>query len=729
MSLPELPFESDLESDLRRVVVPDGLLERLRAVALADDADLDDLLRSVPLPEGLMQRLYRTPLADDAGIDAALRGLPVPGSVMWRLNRIPRHRSAWERLVRWAAAASLWLAVGLAYAGGVVLLLLSAYAPSLRQPARGVALVLSAEEREAGEQSGLVDLATDAIALQEPRGERGRGPVEVPGGLPPIDILAADRMAAQRSDMFLPEGVGRPFDPLEEAARYRWPQGTTVWGSPGIDALPELKKVAGPLPRGIDPPLVPGFPLGFFIRHRVHPFVPPAAHPLLQSSVVPLGISPASYELTQRYLEDGELPAAELIRTEEFLAAADYGFPAPRGKPLELWVGAGPSPFGGEGLTLMQVGIQARGPAGAKRPPVHLILAADTSASMRWGGRLDMVRRALERMARYLGPEDRLSLVAFSNEAWAVIEDVSLNDWEQWLEAVAWLRAEEGTNLAAGLREAYAAAARLAQDHGALVRVVLLTDGTAVLDQGTAGQIEQRLAECAGQGRLLEVIDLGQESQPDRLLLSLAAVGGGRVRRAVSADQIGWALAEILSGQAQQVAADVRLSVTFNPQTVMAWRLLGHEPSAITGLIPAEPECDFYAGQSATALYELRLRPSGGELVAVVELQWHSPGGETQRTIVRRVRKSDFALSFAQSPPPLQQAALYAQTAELLRRSPFARLPGGSPVLALRAIRQLAEQMDTQVRERPAFVEFLRLLDEASRAEGLWSRKGSSPAG
>ncbi len=724
MSSSELPFESDLDSDLRHVDVPNGLLERLRAVALADDADLDELLRSVSLPEGLMARLYRTPLADDAGMDAALRELPVPGSVLSRLNRIPGRRSAWERLVHWAAAASLWLAVGLSYVGGVVLLLLSAYAPTPRPSGTELVSTAAGDEWMADGESLLVGPAAHVITLDQPRVEQAPGSLEVPGGLPPIDIVSAERSHAARTGLFLPEGVGGPFDPLEEAARYRWPQGTAVWGSPGIDALPELKKVAGPMPRGIDPPLVPGFALDFFIRHGVHPFVSPAAHPRLQGSLVPLGISPASYELTRRYLEDGELPAAELIRTEEFLAAADYGFPALREKALEMWVCAGPSPFGGEGLTLVQVGVQARQPAVAQRRPVHLVLAVDTSASMRWGGRLSMVRRALQRLAGHLGPRDRLTLVAFSNEAWAVIEDVSLEDWDQWLKAVRWLSIDQGTSLAAGLREAYTAAARLAQPQDPNVRVVLLTDGTAVLDRMTAEQIEERLAEYASQGRLLEVVDLGQESQPDRLLLTLAEAGGGRVRRAASAEQIGWALAEILSGRPQQVAADVRLSVTFNPQTVVAWRLFGHEPSAITGLMPAEPECDFYAGQSATALYELRLRPSGGDLVAMVELEWQSPGGQTQRKTVRRVRKSDFALSFAQSPPPLQQAALYAQAAEILRRSPFARLPGGSPVLALKAIRQLAEQVDTQVREQEAFVEFLGLLDEASQATGLWSRRG-----
>jgi len=332
------------------------------------------------------------------------------------------------------------------------------------------------------EQPLLSSLADQGFASGARWEQNGWGRVQVPGRFPPIDIAGLTGPGRVPRDMFLPQGVGGPFDPLKQAAPYRWPRGTTVWGSPGIDALPELKKVAGPMPRGIDPPLVPGFPLGFFIRYGVHPFVSPSAHPRLQTSVVPLGITPASYELTRRYLEDGELPPAELIRTEEFLAAADYEFPAPREEALSLWLGGGPSPFGGEGLTLMQVGIQARQLDAPHREPQSLVLVVDTSASMRWGGRLRMVRRALERVCRELDGQDRLSLVAFSNEAQTVVEDVSPEESDQWIKAVRWLSAQEGTNLAAGLREAYASAARLAGPEDRPVRVILLSDGTAVLD-------------------------------------------------------------------------------------------------------------------------------------------------------------------------------------------------------------------------------------------------------
>ena len=75
---------------------------------------------------------------------------------------------------------------------------------------------------------------------------------------------------------------------------------------------------------------------------------------------MPLAVEPSSYELARRYLERNELPPADRVRTEEFLAAVDYNFPKPKQQSLGLTVAGGPSPISGEGFCLLQVGVQAR---------------------------------------------------------------------------------------------------------------------------------------------------------------------------------------------------------------------------------------------------------------------------------------------------------------------------------------------------------------------------------
>jgi hypothetical protein len=199
-------------------------------------------------------------------------------------------------------------------------------------------------------------------------------------------------------------------------------------------------------------------------------------------------------------------------------------------------------------------------------------------------------------------------------------------------------------------------------------------------------------------------------------LASFARAGGGESHRATDADQVRWALLEILTGHSQLAAEDVQLRVTFNPKTVLDYRLLGHEK----GLIPAPLETDFHMGQSATALYEVRLKKGGGSDVAEVELSWHDPAGQESgtRTSRRRVHRGQFASSLSEAPPSLQAAAVVAQTAELLRESPFAIQPEDArrkPSMDL--VRKLAEHLDSRLYENPTFVQFMAVVEQAATAK------------
>jgi hypothetical protein len=715
-------FDPHLDAELRSVPVPADLVDRLRAVAVADDEDLDAVVRDVRLPAGLLGRLRRVALETDEGLDAALREIRVPGTVLARLRRIPARRQFVRRAVHWAAAASLLVAVGFSYVAAMVLLLLAAYrVEPLAQPDLAA---WTADAGGGGEAESELQIVTalpdEALAAGPPAGRipLASPPVEFAPVPPPMPSPLADSMR-----LFRPSLSGDGAEAFLDATPYFWPD--NLYGSPLIDDLPELPKVAGPAPKGVSPPLVPGFPLDFFIRNEVHPFVHPAANPGLETSQVPLDVDRASYELTRRYLEDGHLPAPEAIRTEEFLAAVEYGFPAPKRGALGLTTACGPSPFGGQGLALLQLGVQARQADDPKRAPVRLVLAVDVSASMRWGGRLEMVRQAIGKLAPRLKEADRVSLVAFADEARTLIEDARPVEADQILAAAAYLSAGGWTNVGAGLREAYTAAAHLPEDGGVDTIVVLLTDGTGALDRGTSDKIEQRLRQAAARNVRLEVIDLGQGPKPDRLLAELAAAGGGQSRRAASADQIHLALAETITGRSQMVAADARLAVRFNPKTVIVYRLIGHERSALAGLWSEEPQADLYSGQSGTALYELQLKPGAGQEVATVELSWQPPGGGERQVRKRTVRINDFVASFVEAPLSVQEAALVAQAAEILRHSVFARLPHNSQPAALLQVRRLADQADTRLFERPSFVEFLSVVERA--AEATPYRGGGGP--
>ena len=702
-----------LDAQLRAIPLPEGFAARLRAVALADDDGLDAALAGVGLPENLLQRLRHIPLADDEGLDATLRNVPVPSRLVAAWRRRAKQQDRLMRLSRLAMAVSLVIALSLSYFSAWMILSFAV------KPGGGGSGEMAGRGDAVPPDAGAESLTTSwASEKPEETAESATLPSPREPALAKIDDERSPRRAAD-----LGHGLNLPpdDDPLARAS-----QGVLGSSSNSFDDLPELpKRVAGFVPRGLDWPLVAGANWHFLVRYGVHPFVSPAAHPRLQTSIVPLGVDASSYELAERYVEDGELPPPDLVRTEEFLAGVDFEYPRPERQDLGLTIAAGPSPFSGEGFSLLQIGVQARQAPSEKHVPVQIVLLVDSSASMQWGSRIEILRRSLKDLARRLDPADRISLVSFNQRAHVLVQDLGPGEIKYFIAAVNSLAGEGSTDVGAGLREAYCLAQQAIGAGRPPVRVVLLTDGLLELDRSLAERIEHQVSEAAGRGIPLHVVDLGQQKEGDPQVAAFAQAGRGTVHRAANVDQVRWALREIVTGRSQLVARDAQLKVTFNPKTVLEYRLLGHEAKEWAGMLPGTPQADFRDGQSATALYEVRLAGTGSDDVAAVELTWHPPqGGKPNQDAAlqraaSRVQRKDFAASWSSSALSLQEAALVAQAAEVLRRSPFVfgRPQHVTTAAALLRVSQVANSLDSRLYQRPSFAEFLALIDQAIRAK------------
>jgi len=711
-----------LDAQLRDVPIPRGLLDRLMALPLAGDADFDKFVRDVAIPAGLLPRLQAIPLADDEGFDEALRDVPVPDDLVASCRRrirrqLARHEGRHPmdralRISRIAMAASLILAVTLSLGSAMLLSLVLNSTHVAQLPLSPHPLTPPAPAEKPLENS-LRMLADDSAGLAErpaqpsdDRREIELAEIEPSGALTSRDLVTSPRMP-------------RRDDPLALAA------GTLGYPPISRDDRPELRTLPVYLvPRGLDWPLVKGANRDFLVRTGFHPFVSPAAHPRLQTCPVPLAVEPSSYELARRYLERNELPPADRIRTEEFLKFVDYNFPKPTNQDLGLIVAGGPSPISGEGFCLLQVGVQARQTDHASHAPLHLVLLIDASTSMRWGSRMEIVRRALRDLPGIVGPEDRLSLVTFNQAAHVLVENLGGDALRPFGAAADSLAAEGATNLVAGLREAYGVARPTLGPGRPAVRVVLLTDGLLDLEPATAQTIEQQVAQAAAQNMPLDVIDLGQQKAADPQVASLSRAGRGAVHRAISAEQVRWAFREIVTGRSQLVARAARLQVTFNPRSVLEYRLLGHESGDWGGLLPGPLDADFREGQAATALFEVRLAPDGPQDLASIDLAWYAPDGEKTPAgkIVQKARmtvdRRHFAASLTSAAPSLQEAALVACTVEVLRHSPFIfqRHSGLSTPAALFRALEFSSQVDSRLRQLPSFEEFVALIRQEIKA-------------
>jgi Ca-activated chloride channel family protein len=630
----------------------------------------------------------------------------VPAALWSRLEILGKRQEQWAKLMKWATAASLLLAMGTTFG----LLLIAVVVMSL-QPhgvVQPIGEQLAAEPPQA-EEIGNEPLDDSGLGAEPQTPSLAEEPLPPPPGEFDLSPVAEPESAVARTERLL-AGLGK--DLLTDLALMRFPVTASYTR---FDDLSDIKRVPGMKPLGIEYPTVPGFNIRLAADTGFRPFVAPAAHWDLRTVSVPLD-GTDSYDLLRRYLEDGELPRASELHTEHFLAALDYQFPRPTQQAMGLSMAACPSPWHPT-MNMLQVGVQAKENPAAQHRPVRLTLLVDISASMQWGGRLEAITQGIHALLDRLGPEDRVSLVTYHEEASLLVEDAGVDQRGLVRKAVEGLKPRGSTNLGAGLRLAYAVAERAEAGDKRPSRIVLLTDGLTQLDAASLGRAKAQMERARTAGVRLNVIDLEPERDDggvDPLLTDLAAAGGGTVRRAAHHQHVAWALEEFVTGKSQMVAQYAKLQIEFNSRSVFAYRLLGHEPRTLLALKPATLQSPFYSGQAATALFEVQLLPNGEPEIAVAELIWREPGGEMQR-LEQRFRREHVSARTLQSPPSLQAAIIASSAAEVLRGSPF--LPSRPLPESLNVLARLAHEVDPGLFYRPSYVQLVTILEKAVRAK------------
>jgi Ca-activated chloride channel family protein len=749
MSVENLDSTDWLDAELRRVPVPEGLVPKLREVAADEvfvdqsderlnarlgevalptdllagltrtiaDAQLDERVADVAVPAGLVHRLQQ--VIDDAVLDEHVADVPSPHGFVSRL----RSAVSPGPLRRLALAASLLIVVGVGY-GAADWLRTTFWSHSVRDNGLADANLVEPEveidlDAFADDIGGLTaddlellpttespldpedDGTDDAVAMIE----------SIPGHetAPSVDDEIS-RVLANRKDRQLGDPLATNWQPPDRIV------GFTV----EAEKIPSFQAV---LPRpavGVAPPLDSGYDRTALARSGVHPFVEPGRNDLLRVSVAPLTTATDSFDLLQDRLSQRGRTRDVVIRPEDFLAAMSYEFPSAAAGQLALRTAAGPAPLSRDGVGLIQIGVQAGPPVVSSRRPVHLTIAVDTSAAMQWHGRLSIVRESLRKLVADLQPDDRVSLVAFGDSADVLARDLGPADAAALRTAMGWLAPEGAANLVAGLRAACGVAVEGQAVSSARRCLVVMSDSIGNLPESQIGAMEQMIARVADKkvagGEIewlfIEVSGPGSESG-DLTLSRLASWAGGRLRNAHGRRDLEMHLAEILSGRSNIVARGAELRVMFNPQAVAQYRLVGHEPSRATSWSKdSASTADLSAGQSATALYQVVLHDNNVNDVATAEVIWRDAAtGKTHR-VTQRISRLQFATSFLDSAMSLQAAALAAETAEILRGSPYS--PRGTHTLD--RVVALAAHANPRLREQREFKRLLRLAEMARQA-------------
>jgi len=434
-------------------------------------------------------------------------------------------------------------------------------------------------------------------------------------------------------------------------------------------------------------------------------------------STFSVDVDTASYAIARRKLESGRLPPASAVRVEEFINYFDYHYVGPTGgAPFAVNMEAAPSPWTA-GHHILRVGVQGRRIEADQRKPARLTFLVDVSGSMSRPDKIGYVTESLTWLTSQLGPEDSVAIVTYAGRSDIVLSPTSALHTSVIHAAIARMRTGGGTAMGSGVSTAYDLA-REAYVDGAENRVIVLSDGDANIGPDSHEQLLELIADHAGEGITLSTVGFGIGNYKDTLMEQFADQGDGNYHYIDSMQESRRVFGERLSGTIETIARDVKIQVDFEPEAVIAYRLLGYENRDIADRDFRNDAVDageIGSGHSVTALYDVVLRDGWAahpqRRLATVRLRAKKPGPdrpaeEWHTHFPARL----LAPELADTSKDFRVALAAATFAEKLRRSSYVEEVSYQQISRLLATaRRAAEEEDN---------ELLALVERAGQLAG-----------
>lgn len=439
-------------------------------------------------------------------------------------------------------------------------------------------------------------------------------------------------------------------------------------------------------------------------------------------STFALDVDTASYTLSRRYISSGYLPPAGAVRMEEFINYFNYQYPQQSDRTFKVYSEAAASPFAGEGknLTLLKIGVKARTIGRDQFRPAHLVFVIDTSASMGQPDRLPLIQQALNMLIDGLNPSDRVTLITCSDQAHLLLDAVPVSRHESIREVINAIQPSGTTNLLAGLQLGYASARR-AYSAKQINQIVLCSDGVANVGQTEAEAVLKAVAQDRQQGITITCVGVGYGTYNDAFMESLANQGDGRYVFLDSLRQAQRVFVDQLAATLHTVAKDARIQVSFNPERVRRYRLIGYENRDIEDARFRDDTIDageVGAGQCSTALYELEMidGPSASSFddFGTVFVRYRNVDTGQIEEISYDLENTIVRTRTVEDSPYFYLAATAAQFAEILRESEHVQGRNLKDVLIIADKLSRVLGLDRDVRE---LAELIRRSENLPRAQ------------
>ena len=424
-----------------------------------------------------------------------------------------------------------------------------------------------------------------------------------------------------------------------------------------------------------------------------------------------------SFHLALNWARNSFRVEPDSVRAEEWVNAFNYDYAFPlREDSFAITSDVVPHPLDSE-LHIARISFQAADLV-HDDTPVNVTLVLDASGSMERGNRVAIAREAAESIRRSLRPQDRIAVVHFTDN---VISQYTVEHTVPDDSNVAWsigrLAPHQSTSVQAGLNLGVRLADGIRDERPESYNyVILMSDGVANVDATDPFAILETAEDQSASNPLrLITIGVGIENFNDYLLEQLAQNGNGWYRYLSTVEQAratfsrdNWLALSI------PFADQTRAQVTWDPEMVAVWRIVGYENRLTSDESFTEARKEFAeipAGTATTVFFELQLTEAGREdtsQLGQVEIRWVTPvTGESNRQHATLLSTSD-ASKEVQSDALLQFGAIVALAADRYSNLDFAESPVHRDLLTLQ---DELQALDGQLGELTSYRDFSFLLN------------------
>ena len=441
-----------------------------------------------------------------------------------------------------------------------------------------------------------------------------------------------------------------------------------------------------------------------------------------------------SYHLALNWARSGYEVDPDSVRAEEWINAFNYNYDPPlRDDSFAITSDLFRHPLD-DRMHMARIAFQAP-EANYDATPVNVTLVLDASGSMNQGDRVSIAREAADAIRNSLRSHDRIAVVQFSSDVLHrhTVQHSSPDDPDV-SRSINRLTGTNATNVQAGLDLGVQLAdqARRANP-GAYNYIILMSDGVANVDATDPFAILESARDRDSSNPLrLITIGVGIENFNDYLLEQLAQHGNGWYRYLSDVNQAratftreNWLALSI------PFADQTRAQVTWDPNMVAAWRIVGYENRITSDESFTEARREFAeipAGAATTVFYELELARDGlarNARLGEVEIRWLTPSsGESNRQHSTISGQGDVRFG-AMNNPLLQLGALIALSSDRYSSLPFADASAPSVHRDLLYLTDELRALDSRLGNLDAYHDVAFLMEHITRD----SREFTTPSG